>query len=95
MQLDATFTAASPGPDPQMSATVSWYYRPEELEVDAPLPVFKNEVFAADERATHPLNSVCGRCEVLPPTHPQAHQYLSNLGPNVYICSRKYVPSEG
>lgn len=40
-----------------MQVTVSWFYRPQELEIDSELPVYENEIFAADEHATHPLES--------------------------------------
>lgn len=40
-----------------MTVTVSWFYRPQELEIDSDLPVYENEIFAADETATHPLES--------------------------------------
>jgi hypothetical protein len=40
-----------------MLVTVSWFYRPQELEIDSELPVYENEIFAADEQATHPLES--------------------------------------
>jgi hypothetical protein len=74
-----------------------WYSRPEELEVDAPLPIFRNEVFAVDDEATLPLLVVCGRCCVLDP-----RAYLKGKGhsmnitdDDVYVCSRKYVAEEG
>lgn len=44
-------------PGGTLAAAVSWFYRPQELDLDAPLPVFENEVFMADEGATHPLES--------------------------------------
>ena len=40
-----------------MSATVTWFYRPLELDQDSALPIFPNEVFASDEQATHPLDA--------------------------------------
>ena len=40
-----------------LAATVAWFYRLQERDWDAPLPVFENEVFMADEHATHPLES--------------------------------------
>ena len=72
-----------------------WYSRPEELEVDAPLPIFQNEVFAVDDEATLPLMVVCGRCYVVDP-----RAYLKGKGQvvtkdDVYVCSRKYVAEEG
>jgi hypothetical protein len=81
-----------------MSATITWFYRPQELNVDTPLPVFDNEVFAADEGAeTHPLDSVAGRCLVVPPGSPaQAPgDGASQGGFDVYVCSRKYISAEG
>ena len=72
-------------------AALGWYYRPEELEVDAPLPIFENEIFATDEVAVHPIESICGRCDVLVPQGVNEKR----KGKDVFLCSRKYVPEEG
>lgn len=95
------------------SATITWFYRPQELNLDTPLPVFDNEVFAADESETHPLDSVAGKCLVVPPGSPIPAGAAAagseaggggggalgggpQRGPmDVYVCSRKYISTEG
>ena len=98
LQMAPEAEAAAADPTQGMYATVRWFYRPQELELDAPLPVYANEVFAADERAIHPLNSVCGTCQVVPPGHPSVR--TGTLGvpitpPDVFVCNKKYISSEG
>lgn len=66
--------------------------------MDTPLPVFDNEVFAADENETHPLDSVAGKCLVVDPGSPtQLSAGAGGVGPglDVYVCSRKYISAEG
>jgi len=64
--------------------------------LDIPLPVFENEVFAADESETHPLDSVAGKCLVVAPGTPtQLPAGASGAGMDVYVCSRKYISTEG
>lgn len=53
-------------PAPKM-ATLQWYNHPLELELDAPLEVFKNEVFRAEEHAAVSLDMVKGKCRVVSP----------------------------
>ncbi|GAB4815435.1 hypothetical protein N2152v2_002481 [Parachlorella kessleri] len=77
-------------------ATVKWYYRPSELEMDNELTFNENEIFAADEEATHHLDTVSGRCVVLAPGQlPLEQPRGERLGrPAHYVCSRKYIPEE-
>lgn len=73
----------------------AWYSRPEELELDAPLPIFEHEVFAVDDVATIPLDLVCGLCDVLSPGAFQSRQRAGADLKDVYVCWRKYVSEEG
>lgn len=74
---------------PQYLVTIVWYYRFEELELDAPLPVYENEIFASDDAATHPVAAISGHCQVESPnSHPPPQ-------PGFFVCSRKYIPEEG
>lgn len=73
-------------------ASLGWYFRPEELHVDAQLPIFKNEIFASDEVAVLPVDTICGTCQVKTPAGLSA---VAKTLPDVFVCSRKYVPQEG
>ena len=73
----------------QHLVTVKWYYRLQELELDGPLPVYENEIFASEDVATHPIAAVSGHCIVESPTSTIAFR------PGVFVCSRKYIPQEG
>lgn len=91
----AAATAPSPPPQPQMAVVVSWYYRPHEvLDLDHPLAVYDNEVFASDDVATHELASVAARCAVVPPGGDTVRLRAGGGDLDVYVCSRKYVAEE-
>lgn len=76
-------------------ATVRWYYRPAELEVDSELTFDDGEVFYTDEFATHPLDSVQGRCRVRTPAQKEREaQAGEGEEGDAYVCSRKYLPQE-
>lgn len=72
-----------------------WYSRPHELEIDAPLAIFEQEVFAVDDVATIPLDLVCGVCDVLSPGAFLARSKVRGDLKDVYVCSRRYVSEEG
>ena len=78
------------GKKPRRMASMAWYYRPEELEIDSSLPIYRNEIFAADEKAMHPIETISGLCKVVKP-----QQLTTTPGEDVFVCSRKYVPQEG
>lgn len=72
---------------------VTWYYRPEELELDSRLEVEEHEIFATEEEGVHPLEAVVGSCRVVTPQQLAVGPALQDA--NVFVCSRKYIPSEG
>jgi hypothetical protein len=82
-------TSAEPLPSPYL-VTVNWFYRPCELNIDNALLVYENEIFESNVMETHPLASVSGKCTVVAPTDSRAF-----VKPGVYVCSRRYIPSEG
>jgi len=52
---------------PAKMASIQWYQRPEELDLDGSLDVFSNEVFRVDEHADVPLDMVVGKCRIVSP----------------------------
>jgi len=85
---------------PSLWVRVKWYYRPPELEVrGADIQIDQNEIFASDELADHPCDSITGHCEVLTPAQAhgrrQAGEVLPVHGGSTFVCSRKYLPDEG
>lgn len=85
------------GEDGKKMASFYWYFRPEEIEIDAKLPIFDKEVFAGDEVASYPLDLICGRCDILDPKAFLAKR-KRGIDPSmehVFVCCRRYVPEEG
>jgi hypothetical protein len=85
---------------PSLWARVKWYYRPPELEVrGADIQIDQNEIFASDELADHPCDSITIHCEVLTPAQAhgrrQAGEVIPLHGGSTFVCSRKYLPNEG
>ncbi|WPT11572.1 Protein AMEIOTIC 1-like protein [Picochlorum sp. SENEW3] len=83
--------------DGKKMASFYWYFRPEEIEIDAKLPIFDKEVFAGDEVASYPLDLICGRCDILDPKAflGKRKRGIDASMDHVFVCSRKYVPEEG
>jgi hypothetical protein len=82
------FQVPAAAPASGMYCRVSWLYRPSEVVIDSPLPLDEGEVFAADEEAVHPLESVAGHCWVVRPGDRREH------GADTFVCGRKYIPAE-
>lgn len=78
--------------------TVSWYYRPQELDLDGDLLIYENEIFSSDDTTSISPDSIIGKCYVITPAEycrmtstPRNLQKMQNT----FLCSKKYIPSEG
>jgi hypothetical protein len=77
----------------------TWYNRPEELDLDAPLPVFEKEVFLVDEDQIVSLDMVRGTCDIVSPKEylerlEKARNKGDVLQNDLFVCSRMYVPAD-
>jgi hypothetical protein len=90
-------------------ATIQWYYRPEELDLDGPLFVFDKEVFRVDEIMPVPLHMVVGKCRIVSPKEywdnkvsaaaRKSQGIESDLielraPADVFVCSKEYVKED-
>lgn len=63
---------------------------------DTELLVDEGEIFASDETAVHPLDSIIGKCDILTPAQAYGKRsHKESLPPDSFVCSRKYIPEEG
>ena len=88
-------------------ATIQWYYRPEELDLDGPLYVFDKEVFRGDEIMPVPLHMVVGTCRIVSPKEywdnkvSAAARKVQGIGSDIfkapadlYVCSKEYIKED-
>ena len=90
-------------------ATIQWYYRPEELDLDGPLFVFDKEVFRGDEVMPVPLHMVVGKCRIVTPKEYwdnkvsaaarksqgiESDLHELKAPADVFVCSKEYVKED-
>jgi prefoldin subunit 5 len=108
-ELYDSHTVSDQEPRVAKMATIQWYYRPEELDLDAPLYVFDKEVFRGDEVMPVPLHMVVGRCRIVSPKEYWDNKVSAaarkSLGiesdlielkapADVFVCSKEYLKED-